>query len=141
MKNRVKQIRLEQGLSQLELGKELGCKQSYISKIEKGQISLTDGLLQKLALALNVYPTELIDDPAWRNAPPESINDQLMQTICELVFKAGQENKKVTPHIAARIIISLYKKRAKVSAKPVSAKQLAADIELLIDHERGREQR
>ena len=42
--------RSESGLTQGQVAKKLGCTQSYISKIEGGQIEISVVLLQKLAI-------------------------------------------------------------------------------------------
>ena len=36
MKNRIKSLRIEKGLSQAELSEQIGCTQQALSKIEKG---------------------------------------------------------------------------------------------------------
>ena len=55
----VKEKRIERGLSQEKLAREVGISFTYISKIErKGQIPKID-ILDKLAIALNIPPDEL----------------------------------------------------------------------------------
>ena len=45
----VRELREEAGLSQVDLGELTGMAQSYICKIELGQISLTPASIEKLA--------------------------------------------------------------------------------------------
>lgn len=54
LKNRVKELRKAQGLSQTELAKKIGTTQNTISSIETGQYSPTAYLSGLLAKALGV---------------------------------------------------------------------------------------
>lgn len=47
------QARKEEGITQLQLAKKLGFTQSYISKIEAGQVSISVVLLKNTAKVLN----------------------------------------------------------------------------------------
>ncbi|MBU1954181.1 helix-turn-helix transcriptional regulator [Patescibacteria group bacterium] len=47
--------RLEKGLSQSELAKKVGTKQSAISRLESGNYNPSIGFLGKVAKALNLY--------------------------------------------------------------------------------------
>ncbi len=47
--------RIESGLTQRELAKKMGTKQSVISRVESGSANPSIGFLQKLAKALNSH--------------------------------------------------------------------------------------
>ena len=54
LKNRIKELRLERGLSQTELAKRAGTTQNTISSLETGQYSPTAYLSGLIALALDL---------------------------------------------------------------------------------------
>jgi ribosome-binding protein aMBF1 (putative translation factor) len=47
------QLRKKEGISQAELAKKIGTKQSNVARIEAGEQNLTTEMLQKIASALN----------------------------------------------------------------------------------------
>mgnify|MGYP001582913418 CR=1 FL=1 len=47
------QLRKKEGISQAELAKKIGTKQSNVARIEAGEQNLTTEMLQKIATALN----------------------------------------------------------------------------------------
>lgn len=57
---RIKAIRLQRGLSQEQLGLIAEIDRTYISGIERGLRNVSLINLERLALALNVEPAELI---------------------------------------------------------------------------------
>lgn len=60
---KIKSLREEKGLSQSELAKAVGYKtRSSITKIESGESDPSQKMLLKIANALEVSPSELIDD-------------------------------------------------------------------------------
>jgi transcriptional regulator with XRE-family HTH domain len=63
--SRIKSIRLEKGLSQEQLGLIAELDRTYISGIERGLRNVSLINLERLALALNVEPVELLkfDEP------------------------------------------------------------------------------
>lgn len=64
--NRIKAIRLERGMSQLELAKNAGTHQSNLSGWERGRRDIFAWTLARLAVTLNVstdYLLHLTDDP------------------------------------------------------------------------------
>lgn len=58
---RVKELRIQRGMSQELLAEESGLSLRTIQRIEKGQSNPTGESLKRLANALNVSPDELID--------------------------------------------------------------------------------
>lgn len=62
--SRLRRLRQEKSLTQSQLAKLIGVRQSHISKIENNRSSVSIGTLEKIANALGVSPGRLIDgDP------------------------------------------------------------------------------
>ena len=71
--NRIKEIRLKRGMSQLELAKNAGTHQSNLSGWERGRRDIFAWTLARLAVALNVstdYLLLLTDDPTPSHEKP-----------------------------------------------------------------------
>ena len=60
LKNRIKEVRMEKGLSQAELAEMVGVSRNTISSIETGQYSPTAKLALILSLALEKKFEELV---------------------------------------------------------------------------------
>ncbi len=58
---KISQIRVAQKLSKVQLAFEIGSSESSIRRIENGQVNISIGMLIKIAIALNVKPSEIID--------------------------------------------------------------------------------
>jgi transcriptional regulator with XRE-family HTH domain len=58
---RLRRVRKGKGLSQYALAKAAGVSREYIRKLEAGEYDPTIGMLQKLAKALDVPVTELLE--------------------------------------------------------------------------------
>jgi len=56
----VRNERLRQGLSQEELGIRAGLHRTYIGMIERAEKNITLTNIEKIALALNVNPSDLL---------------------------------------------------------------------------------
>ncbi|OGS09099.1 MAG: hypothetical protein A2270_08485 [Elusimicrobia bacterium RIFOXYA12_FULL_51_18] len=67
--NAVKSHRLGFGWSQEELGGRAGLHPSYIGQIERGTKKISLLTLQKLAGALKVKPTDLLQDKPFKYTP------------------------------------------------------------------------
>lgn len=57
----IKKIRKEKGMTQKELGEKLGISQSAIGQFEKKESNLKIDTIKKIAIALNVDMSRLID--------------------------------------------------------------------------------
>ncbi len=66
--SKIKFIRLERGLSQEQLGLISGLDRTYISGIERGLRNVSLINLERLAIALNVVPAELLNFNEPHNA-------------------------------------------------------------------------
>ena len=60
---KIKALRIAKGISQEALGEMVGVKKAAINKYEKGRVvNIKRSTLQRLAIALNVKPADLLDD-------------------------------------------------------------------------------
>lgn len=65
---RLKELRLQQGLSLRELSRECDIDNSKISKIEQGKVEIRFYTIVELAAGLKVHPNELFKfDHEWRD--------------------------------------------------------------------------
>ena len=62
--NRIRQLRLSAGWSQVELARRIGCLQSTLSDIETGKTDPKQKRLEAIARALNVPVSQLFDEPS-----------------------------------------------------------------------------
>lgn len=128
--NRVKELRIEMGLSQSELGRRVGYTKQGISKIEKNQNKYSDfNLIDKLAYELNCTRDYLIGlsekkdtmrnglkplisiDPNWelQKALNEAClkNRDLAKTFLDCATKLNKEEQRIVINLLELI---LYKK-------------------------------
>lgn len=71
---KLKELRLEKGLTQNNLAKELGCNQSMIVRWEKGECEPTETYIKKTALFFDVTADYLLgieDESGARIAQPK----------------------------------------------------------------------
>jgi transcriptional regulator with XRE-family HTH domain len=68
---RIKQLRLSQGFTLKDIESKVGVSATHVSEIERGKTSPTVGALAKIASALQVNPSFLVDLP---------IGDEISQT-------------------------------------------------------------
>lgn len=61
---KIQECRIRKGLTQAELAARAGVAQANLSNIEKGKRDLTVSMLIRLAGALEIRPSELIDEQA-----------------------------------------------------------------------------
>jgi glucose-1-phosphate cytidylyltransferase len=64
MKNRIKELRQQRGISQEDLGTRIGIRKAAISKLERGGARLTQDYMEKISAALGCAPWELISEEA-----------------------------------------------------------------------------
>ena len=62
MLSTMKRKRMEKGLRQMDVARQVDVSESYLSKIETGRADPSDALLGKIAHALGVGPEELRDN-------------------------------------------------------------------------------
>jgi len=61
MKVRIKELRLEKGMSQSELADAIGIARPYLSQLERGDRQLNDKISAKIGSALSVEADDLVD--------------------------------------------------------------------------------
>ena len=76
MRFRIKELRKQKGLTQLQVSEMIGTSRAYLTQIESGTRRVNEDLLDKIAAALGCKPSDLIDD----GGVPESV-----QRITDLV--------------------------------------------------------
>ena len=89
---RIKELRLEKGMSQEELGKLVGVQRAAINKYEKGLVvNLKREVIAKLATALGTTPTDLMGwtdedkkEPTVENDGLPDINKELIEMVKDL---------------------------------------------------------
>jgi transcriptional regulator with XRE-family HTH domain len=57
---RMRQLRQEQGLSQMDLSEKTGMEQAFISRLENGKAEASLGTLDRLATALGLSLSQLL---------------------------------------------------------------------------------
>jgi len=136
MKNRIKEMREAEGLSQAQLGKTVGCKQTVISKIEADKQEMTVEQLTQFASALNVHPADLISAKEWSSPHAAGVNAPLLRVIMRVLAKFLRKYPALHANDAANIMTSLYRQYAlREPLTQANEKRFEADAELLIKHE------
>lgn len=111
---KIKQLRIEKGLSQEALGEIVGVKKAAINKYETGRVvNIKKSMLVKLADALGVLPADLLDD-----VPDQSVtsaaSDQLTASEQALLSDYRQLNdegrEKVSEYTSDLVASGRYKK-------------------------------
>lgn len=93
MYDRIKRLREEQGMSQTELAKKCGySNRSTITKIEKGERNLSSGKIQKIANALGVKPSVLMDGE-------DEINDLSSEILALLEAMPEQKRENAIEYL------------------------------------------
>lgn len=91
---RIKKIRQEKGLSQKELGEKLGVSQQMIGQWETGKANPKIETKKKIADALNIHLSDLIDD--WNNLSKDEILSDLGEnTAHELSMKMFEKLQSI----------------------------------------------
>lgn len=91
---RVRAIRLEKGLSQIQLGARIGIVGNYICNVETGRSHSTLTRLMKLAIALDVPVTDfLVDLKKQPDASDISLNEVV--AIAKALKKSKEEPKEL----------------------------------------------
>ncbi|MEH7693973.1 helix-turn-helix domain-containing protein [Bacillus altitudinis] len=71
---KVRQVRLSQSMSQEKLAFECNLHRTYISDIERGTRNVALDNIEKIALALNVQPKDLLDFTTLENNEQKGIS-------------------------------------------------------------------
>ena len=97
--DRIKQRRMELGLTQEELGKRIGVQKSAIAKYENGRVvNLKRSVIAKLADVLDCAPSFLmcLDDDKSDQAVPDPKSEQLQALLATM---SGEEKEELLNYI------------------------------------------
>ena len=78
--NRIRELRMQAELSQELLGEAIGVSKVTISELERGKMALTLDYMQRIAEALEVYPSDLLphsDSPEPLSVAERALIEQL----------------------------------------------------------------
>lgn len=85
--NRIRELRMEAGLSQQALGDAVGVSKVTISDLERGEMQLTVDYMRRLAKALDVEPADLLsrtDNPIALSRDERELIERLRDADPEL---------------------------------------------------------
>lgn len=85
--NRIRELRMEAGLSQQALGDAVGVSKVTISDLERGEMQLTVEYMRRLAKALEVEPADLLsrsDNPVALSRDERMLIERLRDADPEL---------------------------------------------------------
>ena len=93
---KIKQLRLEKGLSQEALGSLIGVKKAAINKYEKGRVvNIKRTTLKRLADALDVTPADLLDDEPTSSASVNTLTeDPAAEHLLAVYHDLNREGQK-----------------------------------------------
>lgn len=93
---RIKELRLQKGLSQEELGAMIGVKKAAINKYETGVVvNLKRSTIASLASALDTSPMYLMGwEESEKNKPAEPELDELDKELLRLAAQLTTEQKR-----------------------------------------------
>lgn len=102
---KIRRLRKEKGLTQEELGNEVGLQKAAINKYETGiVVNIKRARLDRIAKALGVNPVWLMDDNSgW--PPVESVQAIIRKGLDSL---EGDSGKMLRDHMEAKEISELY---------------------------------
>lgn len=89
--NNIQRIRKEKGLTQSQLAKKAGISEISVRKYESGERKPKLETARKIACALNVYISEVIDD--WSDFSQEEIKKDMASEANECFWLSHLENK------------------------------------------------
>ena len=104
---KIKEARLQKGLTQEELGKIVGLQKSAIAKYENGRVvNIKRSTLQKLATALNLRGSDLIIQSNPKEAAELSarvLMDSDLRELVELYSSLNKDDKRTVQDLARRL--------------------------------------
>lgn len=104
MGERLRRLRREKNLSQMELGQAAGLHYTHVGRLERGSASPTAGVLQRLASALDVsveYLLEGTEDQAVR----AKIEDRELLRQFQEVERLPVEDKQVVKTLLEALLL------------------------------------
>lgn len=100
---RIRRIRIEKGLTLKQIEADVGISATHVSEVERGRTSPTVGALARIALALGVRPSHLIEVPP---AEPQTITKP--GNRLQLAAPDGRANSEVLIPTDSAAEISLF---------------------------------
>ena len=91
-KNRIEELRRERGLSSLKLSKIIGTSAPHMSRLENGQSPLSIKWIAKIADALKVNSSEIIDLP-FDNKFTKTCDEVLLGSAIDWLLEASAKYK------------------------------------------------
>lgn len=94
---RIRRLRLERGLTLKQIEASAGVSATHISEVERGKTSPTIGALARIAEALDVRPSHLVDFPIGRALTITRPGERMMLTgpdrraDCEVLFDGSPD--------------------------------------------------
>lgn len=105
---RVRELRMQQGLTQQQLGRKAGMHPAYVGGIERGERNITLDGVERLARALGVSPAELMAQPRALVAPG------LEQQMRELALYARDASDLQLALDVARFVLDRLRQRSRL---------------------------
>jgi transcriptional regulator with XRE-family HTH domain len=101
--NIIKQLRIENNLTQEELGKLVGLKKAAIHKYESGIVqNMKRTTISKLANIFNVSPSYLLGYTDERNLQPTKQENELINLILQLTDEETEELSKFVDYLISK---------------------------------------
>lgn len=92
---RLRTLRQQRRITQVELARMLGTHQASVSQVERGIRGLTLQQAVKLARALRVSPDKLLGIGKLNGGPPEPRNEKLMRRIRRIEQLSAEQQDAV----------------------------------------------
>lgn len=104
--NRIKELRKQKKITQVQLADAIGVTQGAVQKLENGIMELSLKWIEQISAALRVKPYELLPQEWQPTAETVDTND--LATIIEIVeTHLQQANTTLSPEHKAKLIILL----------------------------------
>ncbi|MEF7440625.1 helix-turn-helix transcriptional regulator [Paenibacillus lautus] len=81
---KIRLYRKARSLTQEELGEYLEIDQSYLGRIERGEINITLDTLYKISKALRIHPAQLLEDE--KHVSDEDLRSEILDKIDTLLI-------------------------------------------------------
>lgn len=146
MSNNIKKIRNAKGITQTELGDSVNASLRMIAHLEAGTRQLTDTWMVKIAKALGVKPSELLDDgtPTTLTAN-RAEQGNLLYTAIELAAQKSRDFPNLPVSLIVSVALSVYSAaqsgklpEAENAGKKKLGHVLSLEAQKLIDYELGK---
>lgn len=119
---KIREIRKSKKLTQKELAVKAGINKNSIARYEQGKVSPTETLIRKIAQALDIYPSELLENVSNENHELNSdekqeFNMSFWGTVVDNAKKLAASEKSEEIDLIFPLIYSAYKILAQAKTK------------------------